>query len=1349
MQCPKCQHENPTEALFCMKCGTKLERKCKNCGAEYPAEALFCMKCGAKLKETITPPEVAVPRLEDMHQQLQSRIPQSLADRLFAGAKQMQGEYRLVTAIFADISGSSGMARNMPLEQYVDTMNNCFKTMVDIISIKYEGSINRFIGDCVLAFFGAPITHENDAERAILAALDIRADVKKLNLNVSIGINTGITYVGEMGSDLYLERSAWGPDVDFAKRLQDAAGPGRILIGTSTYRSTRKAFDFESPVEIEVKGMDKRQTAYPVLRFKEHPEKLRGLEGLRARMIGREREFSDLKEAADSLINGRGSIVTIIGEAGLGKSRLASELKLYLKDKEVSWYEGRSISIGQTVSYWPFLDILRTYLNLSDSDTEAQVAMKLKEAMTELFPNRHDDILPFIGNLLSVKLGDELDDRLRYFSPEQIRHQTLMRLKDVFTEIARQKPLLLILEDLHWGDDLSFDLISLLMDELTANPLLLLCIYRPEKEHRCWQLGDVASRKCLDRYTEITLKKLTSSQSRELVESLLAIDNLPESTKTMILRKSEGNPFFIEEVIRYLIDRGIVYREGDRWKATSEIDQIDVPDTIQSVVLSRVDRLASETKYVLQCASVIGRLFRYRLLDHISQQERDLERHLSELEDKELILEERTVPEKEYSFKHALTQETTYQGILQQRRREFHLKVAQGIEALYRERLEEYYEELAYHYGKSPDKSKALEYLQKAGKKCFDAYAMPEAIKYYTDAIGLAHEIAVDKEMIAELYQQRGEARKLIGEYEEQIEDYKEALKYTANKDYRAMLYGEIASTYRGFRADVKNATDYANLGRLELEGAGESKWTVTTYANIGIIMDYTGNEAREAFFSKGVEIAQRIGDKEGLLHLYRRILSAHRHSDDSTFEKLLALTSEVENPYILSECYHAIGTVNERRGNITEALAFYHQALELEERYSEVRGLSGACGYLGRLYTKLNELDKALKLHEQGWNATLKSRILFMVFENYPGLLQLYRQRGETGKILGMIEAFLDMMDKAMAKEETEEDSPFLAFLDPLEEAYTAIAASVEEHGWEHRREANVSEVDVNELRLRCQGRLEKGLERASNRMEIIWYLYQLVNFHFACGTPDGAAPYASRLFEMNPKIGFLILKPLLVIGDLESANEFVPGILQQPSVDYVKLASVDLFDGDSLSPVWEWFDPEGDCVYQLLSPSGLQITVPPEHGFWSFDRYDAPRLLQTIARDFAIETMISDVEGGKKSGGLLVWKDEDNYIRFDMPSGEYGWNKVFVVANVQGNIIYPPYRLPDAKILNLRLERRGHRFSAYCSMDDKNWFTCGWMDLPVEDPIQVGIHALCPWSPFGTSTRFEYVKIWRRDSE
>jgi tetratricopeptide (TPR) repeat protein len=393
--------------------------------------------------------------------------------------------------------------------------------------------------------------------------------------------------------------------------------------------------------------------------------------------------------------------------------------------------EGRCVSIGQPISYWPFIDILRTYFNLKEDDDLSTIAQKVTDGTKHIFLNTSDETLPFIGRLLSVRFSNELDDRLKFATPEQIRHQTLMQLRDFFRELANKQPLLLILEDLHWSDELSLDLVTYLMDELTHAPLMLLCVYRPEKEQKVWKLSEQAQRKCLDRYTEITLKRLSSHEGRLLVEELLTIDDLPDSVKNTILEKSEGNPFFIEEVIRSLIEQDMVYRDADRWRARSEIVNINVPDTIQSVLLSRVDRLQSEARYVLQCASVIGRLFKYRLLDHLTQHERELEKYLSEFEDRELVYEERRIPELEYAFKHALTQEATYQSILERKRKEFHHQIAIGIERLYQERIEEYYEELAHHYSMSDNTEKTVEYLLKAGDKAKVNYLNGTAISHF------------------------------------------------------------------------------------------------------------------------------------------------------------------------------------------------------------------------------------------------------------------------------------------------------------------------------------------------------------------------------------------------------------------------------------------------------------------------------------------------------------------------------------------------------------------------------------------------------------------------------------------
>lgn len=741
MRCPTCQFENPEDMQFCGRCGSKLATICPKCEFANPPDVQFCGKCGTRLaQEEFT--GVHVSQLADMQDRLY--IPEPLRQRMDVAEREMEGENRFVTALFADIAGFTPMSQELAPEAVVEKVNACFKVVTDVV-YRYEGSINKFIGDCVLALFGAPLVHENDPERAILAALEMRETVGELDLDISIGINTGMMYFGPIGTQRHQEISAYGHDVNLAQRLQDVASPGQILVGVGTYRSTRRMFGYRELEALTLRGIEGSVSAYEVLGVREHPEKVRGIEGLRARMVGRERAFGDLREVAEEWLGGQGQMVSIIGEAGIGKSRLVSELKTYLGsridsvagDNKPAWLEGRCVSIGQPISYWPFLDILRQHFGLSEQDKEPEIAQKVTEGVNDLFPERGEEFLPYLGHLLSIRFGNELDERLRLSTPEQIRHHTLMRLRDLFEALARKDPLLLVLEDLHWSDDLSLDLLSLLMDSLATTPLMLICVYRPDREHRVSRMSTLARRKCLDRYTEITLRELSPRESRQLVGELLTIDDLPEGVKGMILERSEGNPFFIEEVIRSLIDRDLVYREGERWKAREEISEMDVPPTIQSVVLARVDRLEAEAKHVLQCASVIGRLFRYRLLEHLSRYEEDLVGYMDELEDRELVYEERTVPELEYAFKHALTQEATYGSILERRKREFHRQVGEGIERLYRERVEEYYEELAYHYSKSDDKEKAIEYLLKAGKRASRLFANEEAIAHLNRGLEL------------------------------------------------------------------------------------------------------------------------------------------------------------------------------------------------------------------------------------------------------------------------------------------------------------------------------------------------------------------------------------------------------------------------------------------------------------------------------------------------------------------------------------------------------------------------------------------------------------------------------------
>ncbi|KPJ49549.1 MAG: hypothetical protein AMJ38_03185, partial [Dehalococcoidia bacterium DG_22] len=583
-------------------------------------------------------------------------------------------------------------------------------------------------------------------ELAVRAAIEIRDEAHRLGLNVTAGINTGEVYFGadaEEGQEFTL----MGTVIDLAARLAGRAQAGQILVGESTRRLTWRAFEF-TPLALEIKGVEGPVTAYQVERLLPHPKKARGIEGLRAELIGRDEEFAKLKEALAKVLKGRGQMASLIGEAGVGKSRLVAELKeVALAPDEGRpiplWLEGRCLELGTAASYAPFLDILREHFAWSVEDDDRRRRERILSSLQEMTERvnlpgeRFEEIYPLLSRLLSVRLEGEWEERLEGDSPEQIRRRTFVAVRDFFVALARQQPVVLVFEDLHWADSLSLDLISLLMEGLHLAPLFLLCVYRPEREHKCWHLGTIAAQKCRGRYTELYLRELSHRQSRRLVASLLRSEDLPPSVRALILDRSQGNPFFIEEVVRSLVEAGAVYQEGDTWHAREDGRAIVVPQSVQSVVLSRLDRLSGDLRGVLQVAAVIGRVFRRRVLERAAQQEAGLEGTLWELEDRALVYQERAVPEVEYSFKHVLTQEAVYRNMLRRRRQEGHQRVAEAIEALYPDNLEEYYEQLAYHYEEGGHAEKAVEYLLKAGEKAKRNSANEAAIAHLTRGLEL------------------------------------------------------------------------------------------------------------------------------------------------------------------------------------------------------------------------------------------------------------------------------------------------------------------------------------------------------------------------------------------------------------------------------------------------------------------------------------------------------------------------------------------------------------------------------------------------------------------------------------
>ncbi len=748
MKCSNCSTDNPTDARFCQNCGQPLQPKCPACGTANTSTAKFCKQCGTPL----TPIElVAIPAAKagDRLTALQQSAPQALQDKMRAASKHIEGERKPVTILFTDIVGSTSLAEKLDPEEWKEIVSGAHQRVSDAV-YRYEGTIAQLLGDGVLAFFGAPITHEDDPIRAVRAGLDIQQSIEEYcqqlkgyvdNFQLRVGINTGTVVVGSVGSDMHMEYLAIGDAVNLAARLQSAAQPGRVLISEGTERLVRAVFDLTALGEISVKGKAEAVKVFEVVDRKATPVSGRGIEGLVAPLVGRQPELSILREALAEVANGHGQIISVLGEAGLGKSRLVEEARAERSNMTLRWLEGRALSYGQTLSFWTINQLIKNDLGLSDAEPEAKIKVALRKRVNALFGDRAADLLPYLAHLIGVKLDDESGQRVRQLDGETLKRQMLWSIAEYFNRVAQEQPTVLVFEDLHWADPSTLEALEKLLALTDRSPLLLLLLARIEHDHGSWQIKVSAETHYAHRYTEILLKPLSTEDSNDLVNHLLEVADLPDSIRRLILERSEGNPFYLEEIIRSLIEQGAIVHEGHAWRATAKIATVEIPETLQGVLLARIDRLQEDVRRTLQLAAVIGKSFLYRLLEAIAAAERQLDEHLSQLQRADLVREKTRRPELEYIFKHSLTQEAAYNSLLIERRKEFHRKVGEALEQLFADRQAEFFGLLAHHFDAAGDRAKAIDYLIKAGDKSRLEDAHEEAIKFYRRAIERLNEL--------------------------------------------------------------------------------------------------------------------------------------------------------------------------------------------------------------------------------------------------------------------------------------------------------------------------------------------------------------------------------------------------------------------------------------------------------------------------------------------------------------------------------------------------------------------------------------------------------------------------------
>jgi ABC-type oligopeptide transport system substrate-binding subunit/class 3 adenylate cyclase len=760
MNCMNCGHENDDNAKFCEKCGSALSRRCSKCNTPLKPGASFCTECGTPV--SLQPSSSGG---EERLAALQQAAPSDLKEKIRSSSAQVKGERKPVTILFTDIIGSVSLAEKLDPEEWKEIVSGTHQRVSQAV-YHYEGTIAQLLGDGVLAFFGAPITHEDDPIRAVHAALDIQeamgeyADELKGvvdHFQLRIGLNSGTVVVGSVGSDLHMEYLAIGDAVNLPARLQSVAQPGRVLLSESTARHVKATFDLQDMGEFSLKGKAEPVTAFEVIRSKAAPGSGRGFEELYSPLVGRACELGGLREVLGALVKGHGQIVTIIGEAGIGKSRLVEEARREGPgcSQAAHWIEGRALSYGQTLSFWTITQLIYNDLGLSDGDPEVRVRAALKRRLNDLFAGKDIEVLPYLAQLLGVKLEGELAEQVAMLDGETLKRQTLLSICQYFQRMAEKQPSVAVFEDLHWADPSSLEALEELLAVTDRAPLMLVLLSRLEREHGSWRIKLKAETDFSHRYTEILLKPLSPSEQNRLVDNLLAITDLPDAVRRLILERSEGNPFYLEEIVRNLIDQGAILREGDQWRATRDLTDITIPETLEGVLLSRIDRLQEDVRRTLQIASVIGRSFLYRLLEAIATAEQQLDQHLAQLQRVDLVREKARLPELEYMFKHSLTQEAAYNSLLLERRREFHRRVGEALEGLFADRKEQYLGLLAYHFESAGDQARAVGYLIQAGDRARLTDEHSEAIGYYQRALGLLENLQ-DERRAAQIWLKLG-----------------------------------------------------------------------------------------------------------------------------------------------------------------------------------------------------------------------------------------------------------------------------------------------------------------------------------------------------------------------------------------------------------------------------------------------------------------------------------------------------------------------------------------------------------------------------------------------------------------
>lgn len=887
----------------------------------------------------------------------------------------LEGERRTVTVLFADAVGFTSLSEQLDAEKVYELMQGCTRRMSEAVH-RFEGNINQFRGDGIMAIFGAPIAQEDSARRAVAAALAMQVELSKYRDSVHeqlpaqcsfrIGLNTGPVVVGKISGTIGSDYTALGDTVNVAARVEQVAEPGSVYISERTYRAVQDYFECEALGEVEIKGKKQPLSLFKVLRERRVQSRLEAaaLHGL-TDYVGRQSELEMLDRYLEQAAQGQGQVVFISGEAGIGKSRLLLEFERMQAGRPMRWLKGSCISFGRNIAYLPIVEIVKHNFGIGELDSQTDASRKIDQAVEQWHPDARASAA-YLKHLLQLGSGDR---HVEEMSPQERRAGIFDALRMLMLEASQEQPLVIAIEDLHWVDEQSEEALVALVDAVPRANVLLTITYRPGYSPR---LGERSY------FNRMALRQLGPEAGAEMAERLMASMGLPSEVKTLLLEKAEGNPFYIEEVAKSLIESGELERNDGKYRLAKPIDEIRIPETIQDVILARIDRLQREARQAMQLASVIGREFTVRLLSRISDLEAHLDDLLGELKGLELIYEKNYFPELSYMFKHALTHDVAYSTMLSERRRALHRMVGRAIEQLYRDRLVEQFETLAHHYFEGQDWNKALEYQLKAAAKASDNFANRDAAAYLGRALEvMSHIPTIPPRVRVEVLERRSRLYMLLNEWELAIEDCKTARElWAAQEDFRheAIAVAEMAMAQTwGHHFDEAERTlhEAERLARAHPDPGAELAW-MNVQSFLDLVRGRLEEAERRIKRAEEVRIRSRLPESQEILGGWCQTLCASfrdRYDESEAAARQAVRSCEqssVNSPLIYNIRW--LRAVNQgRKGDYAAAMTEMHREADFCERVGDRAVQSRVWNSLGWLHGELGDYEASLHFNDQG----------------------------------------------------------------------------------------------------------------------------------------------------------------------------------------------------------------------------------------------------------------------------------------------------------------------------------------------------------------------------------------------